>query len=199
MSQLTIFVNVPCDKWSWFLPLSNTITEQFEGKTPDWGAGSLTAHTNQGVTKFSFTCPANFPVLACFYSKWWCMHKICFACDLAMLMRWAKILICTICSVVLMSQNVLYIVWKKAWSFFRYTEFFKFQKLTITLQWKKPGFSTQSLWIKTGRYSQSLTVIYKTHPVEIKQEQSRDIRHLFKDDSCWYFSLWKANCILRNS
>lgn len=37
-----------------------------------------------------------------------------------------------ICSMVLIQQNVLYIIWKKAWSSFRYTEFFEFQKLPLT-------------------------------------------------------------------
>lgn len=60
--------------------------------------------TQTRVTKFSFTCPANFPVLACFYSKWWCMHKICFACNFGNTHEMNKILICIICSTVFMSQ-----------------------------------------------------------------------------------------------
>lgn len=86
-----------------------------------------------------------------------------------------------ICSTVLIQWNVLYVIWKKSWSSFRYTEFFEFQKLPLTTNHctkkpQKPGkykkevssFWFQSLSIKIGRYSETLTVIYKIHPVKIR-------------------------------
>lgn len=181
MSQLTVFTNVPCSKWNWFLPLSTTTTEQFEGKIPNQGA-AVHHSSHKLVTKFSFTCPANFPVLACFYSKWWCMHKICFACNFGNTHEMNKILICKICSIVFMSQCFIHSL-EKSMNFLQVhrvlwiseTNIKYYTALKKTWEYKKPKeisvFWTQSLSIKTGRYFKAFSVIYKTHPMEIKAIQ----------------------------
>lgn len=131
------------------------------------------------VTKFFFHMPCKLPSTSMFLLKMM-MHAQNLLCMqfLAILMRWTKYW-----SVQFVAQyschSVLYIVWKKVWIFSRYTEFFEFQKLTlnITLHLKKTWeykktkeisvFWTQSLSIKTGRYFKALSVIYKTHSMEI--------------------------------
>lgn len=145
MSQLTIFTNVPCNKLNWFLPVSYTTTEhtQLQNNLKEkYLIGellSITAHTK--CHKIFFHMPCKPPSTSMFLLEMM-MHAQNLLCMwFGITQEMNKILTCTICSMVLMSQNVLYIVWKKAWrSFFRYTEFFEFQELTLTirLHWKKP-------------------------------------------------------------
>lgn len=131
MSQLRIFTNVPCNKWNQFLPLSYTTTAQFEGIIPDQGAAVHHSSHKVKSHKIFFHVLCKLPSTGMFLLKMM-MHAWNLLC-----MRFGntnemnKILICTICSVVLMPHNFLYIVWKKVWrSFFRYREFFECQKLT---------------------------------------------------------------------
>lgn len=171
---------------------------------------SITAHTNRSVTKFSFACPANFPVLACLL-KMMMLAQNLLCVQFGNTREMNEIVICTICSMVLMSQSVLNIIWKKSMEKFLQVQrvlWISETNINYCTALKKPGsikktpevssFWTQSLSIKTEDILNH-SIIYKTHPVETKQEQSRDNKHLFKDYSSWSFSLWKANCTLRNS
>lgn len=110
--------NVPCNKLNWFLPLSYTTTEQFEGKILDQGAVVYYSPHKLKCHKIFFHMPCKLPSTSMFLLEMMMHAKNLFCMRFGNTHEMNKILICTM---VLMSQNFLYIIWKKAWSFFRYT------------------------------------------------------------------------------